>query len=304
MHYRIIGEHGPTVSSFGLGCMTLSDSYQAASEDESAATLDLALEKGITFLDTADFYASGHNEMLLGRTLRTKRQRVVLSVKFGALRDPENSWAGYDCRPAAVGNFLAMSMQRLHTDYIDLYVPARLDPQVPIEDTVGELARWVDKGYVRYIGLSEVSAATLRRAHKVFPISALQIEYSLLSRGIEAEVLPTCRELGITVVAYGTLSRGLLAGKIGRDAPLPIADGRRNYPRYQGENLGKNMALVERLRELADGRRSTCAQLALAWVAAQGDSIIPLIGARTRQQLTERSWCDRLAADQGRFTAD
>ena len=278
-----LGKTGPQVAALGLGCMGMSDAYGPADETESLATIDRALERGVTLIDTADFYGSGHNEMLLGRALQGKRDKVVLSVKFGALRGPDGSWLGFDSRPQAIGNALAQSLRRLKTDHLDVYVPSRVDPAVPIEETIGAIKRWVEKGYVRHIGLSEASAATIRRAAAVHPIVSLQIEYSLMSRGIEESTLPACRELGISAVVYGTLSRGLLAGKI-RETPK---DARSRFPRYQGENLAKNLKVVDGLRQLAEARKLTVAQLAVAWVFSRGGDILPIVGARRRDQLEE-----------------
>jgi aryl-alcohol dehydrogenase-like predicted oxidoreductase len=271
----------------GLGCMGMSGMYGPADRAESIATIHAALAAGITLLDTGDFYGMGHNELLIRDALvGHSRDQVQISVKFGALRGPDGAWLGYDSRPAAIRNFLTYSLQRLGTDYIDIYRPARLDPVVPIEDTVGAIAALIKEGFVRQIGLSEVGAATLRRAAAVHPISDLQIEYSLISRGIEAQILPTCRELGIDITAYGVLSRGLISGHwTGRSAGGK--DFRAFSPRFQGENLNTNLALVERLRAIASSIGASVAQVAIAWVAAQGTDIIPLVGSRTRKQLTE-----------------
>ncbi|THD10449.1 aldo/keto reductase [Metallibacterium scheffleri] len=282
-----LGRTGPRVSSFGLGCMGMSGMYGPADRAESIATIHAALESGITLLDTGDFYGSGHNELLIHEALRAHpRDAVLLSVKFGALRDPANGWVGNDTRPAAMKNFLAYSLQRLGVDYIDIYRPARLDPQVPIEDTVGAIAEMVKAGYVRYIGLSEVGVDTLRRAAAVHPICDLQIEYSLVSRGIEDAILPACRELGIGITAYGVLSRGLISGHWSPQASR-AGDFRAHSPRFQPGNVERNLALVESLRALAAARGLSLAQLAIAWVTAQGADIVPLIGARRRAQLHE-----------------
>jgi aryl-alcohol dehydrogenase-like predicted oxidoreductase len=287
MSYRRIGSSGPETSSLGLGCMGMSDFYGPSARDESIATIHAALEAGITLLDTGDFYGMGHNELLIREALAAHaRERVLISVKFGALRDPAGVWSGYDSRPAAIKNFLAYSLRRLGVDYIDIYRPARLDPAVPIEDTVGTIADLIKAGYVRHVGLSEVSAATLRRARAVHPICDLQIEYSLVSRGIEAEILPVCRELGIGVTAYGVLSRGLISGHWTKQRTSE-SGFRAMSPRFQGENLENNLRLVERLREVASDIGCTVAQVAIAWVAAQGTDIIPLIGSRRRDQLAE-----------------
>jgi aryl-alcohol dehydrogenase-like predicted oxidoreductase len=283
MQTHPLGRTGPDVSVYGLGCMGMSDFYGPADETESISTIHAALERGVTLLDTGDFYGMGHNEMLLGRALRdVPRASYQLSVKFGAQRAPDRSWVGYDARPAAVKTALAYSLQRLGTDYIDLYRPARLDPQVPIEETIGAIAEMVQAGYVRHIGLSEVGADTVRRAAAVHPIVDLQIEYSLISRSLERTILPTLRELGIGVTAYGVLSRGLLSE---RAADAAAARGR--FPRFQGENLTHNLALVAALGRIAAERGITVAQLAIAWVSSRGKDIVPLIGARRRDRLDE-----------------
>ena len=287
MEHRKLGSSGPTVSALGLGCMGMSDFYGPADRSESIATIHAALEAGITLLDTGDFYGMGHNEMLIGDALAARcRDNVQISVKFGALRDPERNWSGYDSRPAAVKNFLAYTLQRLRVDHIDIYRPARLDPDVPIEETIGAIADMIKAGHVRHIGLSEVGSDTIRRAHAVHPIADLQIEYSLISRGIEADILPTCRELGIGVTAYGVLSRGLISGHWSKDKSAE-KDFRQISPRFQGANLDTNLALVETLRGIAADLGVSVAQVAIAWVAAQGRDIVPLIGARRRDRLTE-----------------
>ena len=287
MKQRRLGKTGPAVSALGLGAMGMSGMYGPADRKESLATLQAAVDAGMTLLDTGDFYGMGHNEMLIGEALKSiGRDRVVLSVKFGALRDPAAGWLGVDTRPKAVKTFLAYSLQRLGVDYIDIYRPARLDPQVPIEDTVGAIADLIKAGFVRHIGLSEVGADTLRRAAAVHPVSDLQIEYSLISRGIEARILPAARELGIGITAYGVLSRGLISGHWRKDG-LSAGDFRAHSPRFQGTNVDANLALVEALREVAAAKHVSVAQVAIAWVAAQGDDIIPVIGARRRDRLAE-----------------
>jgi aryl-alcohol dehydrogenase-like predicted oxidoreductase len=271
--------------------MGMSALYGEADRAESIATIHAALEAGVTLLDTGDFYAMGHNETLIGEALRTapaaRREQALTSVKFGALRGPDGSWLGYDGRPAAVKSFAAYSLQRLGVDHIDVYRIARLDPDVPIEDTVGAIAELVDKGYVRHIGLSEVGAQTIRRAAATAPISDLQIEYSLISRGIEDEILPTTRELGIAVTAYGVLSRGLISGHFTADRQLGQGDFRAMSPRFQGDNLRHNLNLVEALRKIAEQKGVSVAQIAIAWVLSRGEDIVPLVGARRRDRLTE-----------------
>lgn len=294
-----LGKFGPEVSVVGLGCMGMSGMYGPSDRAESIATIHAALDAGITLLDTGDFYGMGHNEMLIGEALKGRdREQVQLSVKFGALRDAGGGWVGYDGRPKAVRNFLAYSLQRLGVDCIDIYRPARLDPDVPIEDTVGAIADMVKAGYVRHIGLSEVGPETIRRAAAVHPIVDLQIEYSLISRGIEAAILPTCRELGVGITAYGVLSRGLISGHWQKDAAKG-GDYRVMSPRFQEGNVEQNLALVEALRRVADAKGVTVAQIAIAWVAAQGEDIIPVVGARRRDRLAEAlgSQAIRLDAD-------
>ena len=286
MNQRRLGTSGPKVSAVGLGCMGMSDFYGPADEGESIATIHEAIDRGVTFLNTGDFYGMGHNETLIARAIEGKRDQVFLSVKFGALRTPDNQFVGFDTRPVAIKNFLAYSLRRLKTDYIDLYEPARVDPNVPIEDTVGAIAEMVQAGYVRHIGLSEAASSTVRRAQAVHPIAALEVEYAVVTREIEEETLPTVRELGIAVVAYGILSRGLIGGPAkGIGAPgdfRAIAS-----PRFQGENLEKNRKLINALAQIAEEKGATVAQLAIAWVFARGEDIVPLIGARTRSRLSE-----------------
>jgi aryl-alcohol dehydrogenase-like predicted oxidoreductase len=288
---RTLGTTGPQVSALGLGCMGMSALYGDADRAESIATIHAALEAGVTLLDTGDFYAMGHNEMLIGEALRTapaaRREQAQISVKFGALRDPDGGWSGYDGRPAAVKNFAAYSLQRLGVDHLDVYRLARLDPAVPIEETVGAIAELVEKGYVRHIGLSEVGAQTIRRAAATAPIADLQIEYALITRGIEREILPTTRELGISITAYGVLSRGLISGHFSADRKLAANDFRAHSPRFQGDNLQHNLNLVEALRKIAGQKGVSVAQIAIAWVLGRGDDIVPLIGARTRERLAE-----------------
>lgn len=287
MNTRILGD-GLRVSALGLGLMGMSDLYGAADEAESIATIHAALDAGITLLDTGDLYGMGHNELLLRDALKGRnRANAVISVKFGVLRDAGGGWNGVDLRPESIKNFLAYTLRRLGTDYIDIYRPARVHPLFPIEDVVGAMAGLVQAGYVRHIGLSEAGADTLRRAHAVHPISDLQIEYSLISRGIETAILPTARELGIGITAYGVLSRGLLSGHWSADRALPMTDFRAHQPRFAGDNLAHNLALVEQLRAIAAAKGVSVAQVAIAWVLGQGDNIVPLIGARKRDRLSE-----------------
>jgi aryl-alcohol dehydrogenase-like predicted oxidoreductase len=285
---RQLGTDGPQTSALGLGCMSMSGSYGEADETESIATIHAALDAGVTLLDTGDFYGMGHNEMLIGRALADRdRSEMLISVKFGAQRGPDGAWLGYDARPAAVKTALAYSLQRLRTDYVDVYRPARLDQNVPIEETVGAIGELVQAGYVRYVGLSEVGADSIRRAAAAHPISDLQIEYAIVSRGLEREILPACRELGIGITAYGVLSRGLISGHFTPDRRLGPTDFRSRSPRFQGENLRRNLELVEALRTIAQDKDASVAQIAIAWVLARGEDVVPLIGARTRERLDE-----------------
>jgi aryl-alcohol dehydrogenase-like predicted oxidoreductase len=280
---RKLGITGPSVFPIALGCMGMSGVYGAADEGESVATIHAAVDAGINLIDTGDFYGMGHNEMLVGRALRFIREQVLISVKFGALRGPDGSWLGYDARPAAVKTALAYTLKRLGVDHIDIYRPARLDPNVPIEDTVGAIADMIKAGYVRYIGLSELGPETIRRAAVVHPIVDLQIEYSLISRSPEAKIFPLLRELGIAATAYGVLSRGLLSGS----STAGSGDIRNRFPRFAADNLARNQQLVLRLKQIAEAWGITPSQLAIAWVLAKGDFIIPVMGARTRAQLSE-----------------
>jgi aryl-alcohol dehydrogenase-like predicted oxidoreductase len=274
------------VSRAGLGLMAMSGVYGQADDQESIATIHAAVDAGITLLDTGDFYGMGHNELLLRDALRRgiPRDRVFIQVKFGGQRDPSGAFVGHDASPSAVKSSLAYTLTRLGTDYVDLYQPARLDPDVPIEDTVGAVAEMITAGYVRYLGLSEVGADTIRRAHAVYPVSALQIEYSLVSRGIEDKILPAVRELGISVTAYGILSRGLLSSGTAR---LAAGDPRARFPRFRGENHAQNLELLAALEAIAETKDVTAAQLAIAWVASRGADIIPLIGTKRRDRLAE-----------------
>jgi aryl-alcohol dehydrogenase-like predicted oxidoreductase len=280
---RSLGSSGPSVFPLALGCMGMSGMYGPTDERESIATIHAALDHGVNLIDTGDFYGQGHNEMLVGRALRDRRDRALLSVKFGALRGPDGSWLGFDARPAAVKNFLAYSLTRLGVDHVDVYRPSRLDPAVPIEDTVGAIADLVKAGWVRNIGLSEVGPDTIRRARAVHPISDLQIEYSLVSRSPEAKIFPALAELGIGVTAYGVLSRGLLSGSI----PASEGDLRARLPRFTRENREQNQRLIAALDALSAERGVRPVQLAIAWVLAKGEHVVPVIGARTRAQLDE-----------------
>jgi aryl-alcohol dehydrogenase-like predicted oxidoreductase len=288
MTTRTLGATGPTTSAIGLGAMGMSDLYGPSDEGESIATIHAAIDAGVTLIDTGDFYGSGHNELLIARALRDRdRDAVALSVKFGALRDPAGGWLGIDGRPAAVKNAVAQSLVRLGTDHIDVYRPARVDPGVPIEETIGAIAELVDAGYVRHVGLSEAGPGTIRRAAAVHPIADLQIEYSLLSRDIEGAILDTCRELGVGVTAYGVLSRGLLSGHWSPERELGAGDFRSFSPRFSGENLERNLGLVEALRGVAEQRGATVAQVAIAWVLSRGEDIVALVGTRRRERLHE-----------------
>ncbi len=285
---RQLGKNGPTISALGLGCMGMSDFYGPADRSESIATIHAALDAGVTLLDTGDFYGMGHNELLLHEALTVRRREdVFIAVKFGALRSPDGNFIGFDGRPEAVKTSLAYTLKRLGTDYIDLYQPARIDPTVPIEETVGAISEMVKAGYVRHIGLSEAGVDAIRRAHAIHPISWLQIEYSLLSRSIEDDILPTVRELGIAVTAYGVLSRGLLSGHWSKERSEQAQDFRGHLPRFSGENLDRNLSLVEALRLIAQEQSATVAQVAIAWVLSRGNDIVPLIGARRRDRLNE-----------------
>ncbi len=287
MNHRQLGKTGPTVSAFGLGCMGLSGAYGPTDRTESIATIRAALDAGVTLLDTGDFYGMGHNEMLIGEAVKGRpRDSFVISVKFGSLRDPKGPLLGFDARPAALKNFLAYTLQRLGLDYVDVYRPARLDPAVPIEDTVGAMGEMVKAGYIRHVSLSEVGVATLKRAAAVHPISDVQIEYSLIFRDMEETVLPAAQELGIGVTAYGVLARGMLSGQWRPDAPAAAGDSRASMPRFQGENAARNLQLVAALQKLADAKGVKVAQMAVAWVAAQ-NTVTPLVGARNRAELAE-----------------
>jgi len=291
---RELGSTGLKVFPLALGCMGMSGMYGASDDNESIATIHAALDAGVTLLDTGDFYGAGHNEMLIGRALKGRRDQALLSVKFGALRSPEGGWGGFDSRPVAVKNFAAYSLKRLGVDHIDIYRPSRLDPNVPIEDTIGAIGDLIRAGYVRFAGLSEVGPDTIRRAHAVQPIADLQIEYAIVSRGPEKAIFPVLEELGIGVTAYGVLSRGLLSGS----KPTGGGDIRGYLPRFAGENLSHNEKIVNDLKEVAAEKGLTPAQLAIAWVLAKRRRIVPVIGARTRKQLAES-----LAALQAKLSA-
>jgi aryl-alcohol dehydrogenase-like predicted oxidoreductase len=284
---RQLGKGGPLVSAIGLGCMGMSDFYGPADETESIATIKEAIDSGVTLLNTGDFYGMGHNELLIRRAIEGRRDRVFISVKFGAMRDPARHFVGFDARPQAVKNFLAYSLNRLGTDYVDLYQPARVDPSVPIEETVGAIAELVTAGHVRHIGLSEASATTVRRAVAVHPIVALETEYAVVTRDIDTETLPAVRALGVAIVAYGVLSRGLIGGSSAGHFHAPGGSRAAFLPRFQGANLEKNLNVVAALAAIAAEKGITPAQLAFAWVLARGGDVIPLAGARRRDRLRE-----------------
>ncbi|GAA3866964.1 aldo/keto reductase [Streptomyces sedi] len=287
MRTRTLGS-GPTVATLGLGAMAMSGAYGPSDRAESVATVHAALDAGVTLVDTGDFYGTGHNELLLAEALRgRKREDYVLSVKFGVLMAPDGRFAGQDGRPEAVRNALAHTLTRLGTDHVDIYRPARVDPNVPFEETVGAVKELIDAGHVRHLGLSEVDAATVRRAHAVHPVADLQIEYSLISRAVEPEVLPTLRELGIGMTAYGVLGRGLISGHWAAGHSAGPGDSRVHVPRFAEGNVEHNLALVEALRAVAAAKGRTVAQLAIAWVASRGENIVPLVGARSRERLNE-----------------
>lgn len=285
-----LGNNGPTVSAPGLGTMGMSDMYgtkQTRNDADSIETIRAALDMGINFLDTGDYYGAGHNELLIREALKGRSEKPVISVKFGALRSPSGDWLGFDTRPEAVKNFAAYSLNRLGVDAIDIYQPGRIHPSIPIEDTVGAIADLIKEGKVKYVGLSEASPEIIRRAHKVHPVTAVEVEYSLASRVIEKELLQTCRELGIGVVAYGVLSRGLLTGELtGTFAPT---DFRAHSPRFTGENFEKNKTRVAVLQDMAKQKGCSASQLALAWVLHQGTDILPLFGTTKKERLKENT---------------
>lgn len=287
MQQRTLGRAGPAVSAIGLGCMGMSGMYGPADRTESIATIHAALDAGVTMIDTGDFYGMGHNEQLIAEALRgVPRDRYLLSVKFGNLRDPAGGIIGNDSRPKSIANFLAYSLKRLGVDHLDIYRPSRLDTDTPIEDTIGAMADLVKAGHIRQIGLSEIGADTLRRAAAVHTISDLQIEYSLISRGIEAAILPAARELGVGITAYGVLARGLISGHWRADASH-AGDMRTRTPRFQEGNIEANLTLVEALRSLAEAKGVSVARIVIAWVLAQGPDIVPVVGARRRDRLAE-----------------
>ncbi|MFQ6548005.1 aldo/keto reductase [Aestuariibius sp. 2305UL40-4] len=294
---RTLGQDGPALSPMGLGLMGMSDFYGPADQAESLATIHMAMDQGITLFDTADFYGSGHNEMLLARALDGHRDRAFIQVKFGVLRDPAGGFLGADYRPAAIKNALAQTLKRLGTDHIDLYQPARVPHDVPVEEWMGTLKDCVEAGWIRHIGLSEAGPETIRAAHDIHPITAIQMEYSLASRSIEGAILPVCRELGIGVTAYGVLSRGLLSGHMTADSMANRREFRAMQPRFQGENLRQNLELTNALTRLANDRGVTTAQLAIAWVLHRGADILPLIGARRRDRLAEAIGAMEIALD-------
>lgn len=302
MLQRRLGANGPLVSAIGLGCMGMTDLYGPADRAAGVATIRAAIDGGVSLLDTGDFYGMGDNELLIAEAIKPfPRDRTTLSVKFGALRDPDGRWTGFDGRRAAVKNFLAYSLKRLGVDYVDIYRPARLDPAVPIEETIGAIADLVKAGYVRFIGLSEVGSETLRRAAAVHPIVDVQIEYGVLTRDIERSILPACRSLGVSLTTYGVLGRGLLGGQWTTSRVVSPGDYRATLPRFRGENLERNLSLVEKIREIADRRRASVAQIAIAWVLSRGADIVPLIGARRPDQLADALAAIRISLEPDDF---
>jgi aryl-alcohol dehydrogenase-like predicted oxidoreductase len=284
MKTRKLGAKGPEVSAIGLGCMGMTEVYGHSDEAEGVATIHAALDAGISLIDTGDFYGMGANELLVGKALKGRRDKAFIQVKFGAQRDPSGAWIGYDARPSAVKTSLAYTLKRLGTDHIDLYMPARRDPNVPLEDTIGAIADMIRAGYVRHLGLSEVSPETIGAANAVHHVTALQYEFSVIERGAETRQLPALREIGAGLTAYGVLSRGLLTSSAGKPRP---GDMRAHMPRFQPENLARNQPLVEAFAKVAKDKGCTPAQLAIAWVLSRDPHVVPLLGARTRAQLTD-----------------
>ena len=303
MKTRRLGAKGPDVSAIGLGCMGMSEVYGAADEGEAIATIHAALDAGVTLIDTGDFYAMGANEMLVGRALKGRRDKAFVQVKFGAQRDPSGAWIGYDARPSAVKTALAYTLKRLGTDHIDLYQPARRDPNVPLEDTIGAVADMVQAGYVRHLGLSEVAPETILAADQIHHVTALQYEYSVIERGAETRQLPALRQIGAGMTAYGVLSRGLLTSSV---KPGRTGDMRGHMPRFQPDNLAKNQPLVDAFAAVAQDKGCTPVQLAVAWVLSRDPHVIPLMGSRTRVQLTDALGAlevELTAEDHGRIDA-
>jgi len=287
MRYKKLGDSSLTVSAIGLGCMGMSEFYGPRNDEESVATIHLAFDQGVNFLDTADMYGTGHNEELVGKAIKGRRHGIVLATKFGNVRGPEGSFLGINGRPEYVRGACEASLRRLQVETINLYYQHRVDADVPIEETVGAMARLVEEGKVRYLGLSEAAPATLRRAHRTHPITALQTEYSLWSRDPEEEILSTCRELGIAFVAYSPLGRGFLTGRFKSVEGLAGEDFRRHHPRFQGENFQRNLEIVRHLEQIAWEKGCKASQLALAWVLAQGEDIVPIPGTTRRAHLEE-----------------